>query len=653
MHRPQNPFSIISLLIVTVLITLLIFTTDDSRANTVIDAPQESDAVEYLNQPTLAPQEFQQPRNTATFTRTPTPINVGNYVWDDLDKDGRQDAGEPGIAGINVQLWNANKTQLYDQTTTNASGSYSLTAPLPGSYRVRVLLPGPLDKFTDKDLAAGNDQLDSDIYPDGTDAGFTHVYTFASNLISITTIDAGIIIYRPPTPTRTPTPINLGNFVWNDYNINGVQDSGEDGLKGITVQLWNDAKTYMYSQTQTNASGVYSLIAPIPGNYRIRVLPPAGAGFTWKDQGADTQDSDINPGGVNAGFTDTISIASNVISITSLDAGLVSVPATPTSTLTLTPSNTALQPSDTPSPTNTEPAAEETLGRPVSIDTLAIFSKKLTTFTLVDTLQDTPPSTSFIIYLSSAPKKGKFIMGDWNGDGQKTPGLFKQDTLWYTNQIGATATWNTVQIGDYGKITVVAGRFDPTFNNDCFGVVQMKDVPAGHNFALRYTCELGASNPPGGIKTQWIDISLKGDGKYQFVAGDWNGDGLDSIAVRRDKKIKWGNVAPAGGAAVFPATQKFKTPESSYGNIISGDWNGDEIDTFGIFFKGNSTFYYRDDLNKQKLTPAVQHLGITIDKATASSWQKTDAIPMIAPVQDAPAPVLDLPVLSILPTPEQ
>src|SRR5581483_11424964 len=30
--------------------------------------------------------------DTATPTRTPTPINVGNFVWEDLDADGQQDA---------------------------------------------------------------------------------------------------------------------------------------------------------------------------------------------------------------------------------------------------------------------------------------------------------------------------------------------------------------------------------------------------------------------------------------------------------------------------------------------------------------------------------------------------------------------------------
>ena len=80
-----------------------------------------------------------------TATRTPTPINVGNFVWDDLDQDGRQDAGEPGLAGITVQLWNGAKTQLVGSAVTNASGNYSLVAPTPGDYRVRVVRPTAAD----------------------------------------------------------------------------------------------------------------------------------------------------------------------------------------------------------------------------------------------------------------------------------------------------------------------------------------------------------------------------------------------------------------------------------------------------------------------------------------------------------------------------
>jgi hypothetical protein len=299
--------------------------------------------------------------NTSTPTRTPTPINVGNFVWDDLDQDGRQDAGEPGLAGVTVQLWNAAKTSLIGQTTTNSNGNYTLVAPTPGDYRVRVLLPNPsLDQFSPVNNAA-DDLADSDINPAGADFGFTAIYTFGSNLISITTIDAGIIVYRPPTATRTPTPINIGNFVWHDLNGNGVQDSGEPGVGGVTVQLWNAAKTNLIDQTTTNSNGNYTVVAPVPGDYRIRVLLPTGASFTLKDQGADTTDSDINGSGPDTGFTDVFTIASNVISITTKDAGLINVQptATPTNTATATatntPTNTATA-TATNTPTNTATA---------------------------------------------------------------------------------------------------------------------------------------------------------------------------------------------------------------------------------------------------------------------------------------------------------
>lgn len=315
--------------------------------------PLAPDLAEDLPATTATPASGTAPHDqlnlTATPTRTPTPINIGNFVWDDLDKDGRQDAGEPGIAGVTVQLWNSTKTALLDSATTNASGLYTVTAPLPGDYRIRVLLPGPDDEFSPKDAAGGDNQLDSDINPTGTNFGFTDIFTLASNVISTTIMDAGIIVYRPPTPTRTPTPINVGNFVWHDLNANGVQDAGEPGVGGVTLQLWNDAKTALIHQTTSNSNGNYMLVAPLSGNYRVRVLLPSGASFTTLDAGANDQtDSDINPTGTNFGFTNVYTFGSNLISITTIDAGLLNFEPSPTPTGTLTPSRTA-----TPTPTLT------------------------------------------------------------------------------------------------------------------------------------------------------------------------------------------------------------------------------------------------------------------------------------------------------------
>jgi hypothetical protein len=353
---------------------------------------------------------------TPTPTRTPTPVNIGNFVWDDFDQDGRQDAGEPGIAGVTVQLWNSNKTALLDQDVTNASGNYTLQSAGPGNFRVRVVLPGLLDNFAPKDNAAAGDLLDSDINPSGGDIGFTDIINIASNVISINSIDVGIIKFRTATPTRTPTPVNIGNFVWNDLDGDGQQDAGEPGLNGITVQLWNTTKTQLISSAITNSNGNYTVIAPLPGSYRVRVILPTGASFAPKDQagGNEQLDSDINPIGVNAGFTDIFTLASNVISTTVIDAGVINVPSTatytptrtpsitPSATLTPTPTQT-LTPSLTPTATETvDPSITPTLTLTPSLTPLP--SATLTPDPLVTGTATSTPSTTPDPFITDTPE---------------------------------------------------------------------------------------------------------------------------------------------------------------------------------------------------------------------------------------------------------
>ena len=238
-----------------------------------------------------------------------------------------QDTGEPGVAGVTVQLWNSALTNLIASTTTNASGIYSLVAPIPGDYRIRVLLNSG-DQYTAKDQGV-DDTRDSDINTSGTYYSFTDTISIASNVISMTSLDAGLIVFKTPTPTRTPTPVNIGNFIWRDSDADGLQDTGELGVPNVTVQLWNSSKTQLIDSTLTNANGIFSLVAPTSGDYRIRVLlPVAQASFSPKLQGLDAaKDSNINPSGGDIGFSDIIFIAPNVISTTIYDAGLTNLPA--------------------------------------------------------------------------------------------------------------------------------------------------------------------------------------------------------------------------------------------------------------------------------------------------------------------------------------
>lgn len=53
----------------------------------------------------------------------PAPIQIGNRVWNDLNNNGVQDAGEPALAGVKVTLKGPDSTTIAT-VTTNANGEY-------------------------------------------------------------------------------------------------------------------------------------------------------------------------------------------------------------------------------------------------------------------------------------------------------------------------------------------------------------------------------------------------------------------------------------------------------------------------------------------------------------------------------------------------
>ena len=94
----------------------------------------------------------------------------------------------------------------------------------------------------------------------------------------------------------------IGDFVWNDVNKNGIQDSGEPGIPGVTVQLL-DSGNKVVASTSTDSSGKYSFTVQ-PGDYNVKFTAPAGYVFTLQDQGTDdAKDSDAGSSGVTATTT--------------------------------------------------------------------------------------------------------------------------------------------------------------------------------------------------------------------------------------------------------------------------------------------------------------------------------------------------------------
>lgn len=95
---------------------------------------------------------------------------------------------------------------------------------------------------------------------------------------------------------------SLGDFVWWDYNANGVQEDGEPGIEGVTVTLYTSTGT-MVASTTTDANGHYLFEDLTPGDYYVVFSKPGGYAFVPQDQGDDAKDNDADSNGRTADVT--------------------------------------------------------------------------------------------------------------------------------------------------------------------------------------------------------------------------------------------------------------------------------------------------------------------------------------------------------------
>ena len=234
---------------------------------------------------------------------------LGNFVWNDTDKDGLQDPNEQGVAGVTALLYNSAGVVIAS-TTTDATGYYQFTNLPAGTYSVGFFNLPKDYIFTSADAAGSTDANDSDANPT---TGRTPTVTLAAGEFN-PSLDAGIV-----RPTINSGLGSIGNYVWNDTNNNGIQDPTEIGVSNVLVTLY-DVNGNALGTTVTNAQGNYIFNGLPAGQYQVGFSNlPADYVASPQNQGTnDANDSDVTAA---TGRTQIISLATGENN-TTLDLGI-------------------------------------------------------------------------------------------------------------------------------------------------------------------------------------------------------------------------------------------------------------------------------------------------------------------------------------------
>ncbi|MEW6196070.1 MAG: SdrD B-like domain-containing protein [Bacteroidota bacterium] len=179
--------------------------------------------------------------------------SLGDKVWFDTDKDGKQDSGENGVSNITVKLYDC-LDNLIATTTTDVNGNYLFSNLNPGDYYVMFILPSGY-VFTTKD-AGSDDAKDSDA---DTSTGKTICTTLTAGENDLTW-DAGVY---------EECKNKIGDFVWHDKDVDGIQDSGEPGISGVVVELLQNSN--VIATDTTDANGKYEFANLNNGSYSVKV----------------------------------------------------------------------------------------------------------------------------------------------------------------------------------------------------------------------------------------------------------------------------------------------------------------------------------------------------------------------------------------------
>ena len=248
-------------------------------------------------------------------------VEIGNRVWEDKDGNGIQDAGEPAIAGVKVELF-AQGADVESATPlatalTDVDGYYVFSGdgrgyPMGGNTAPNDTA-GNSGGFDPTDIQGGRASTASRKYglvslraattyqvvirhvdgggkqsalaglfltPDqqgsdaerNSDGQLSGIHAVAV----VMTLDSGknthAVDFGFKNTPAPPVTHSIGNRIWFDTNNNGTADSGEQHAgNGIKLELKDSTGNAVLQTTTTDANGRYLFHGLTAGNYQVCV----------------------------------------------------------------------------------------------------------------------------------------------------------------------------------------------------------------------------------------------------------------------------------------------------------------------------------------------------------------------------------------------